>query len=175
MMSRKKASAEADEEDDEADRARARRRQKEDEEEDNTSLPRADGRNAEADGAGEICHHHRLFKKFSKLQGTASRPWRLGNAFSAADEKKYQKLSEDLTAEVESVQFHAAKIEYLVDQLYSFNRRLTALGGQMLRLAERHKVPRKTSLTTLYGPRAGRKLAGKRGAARQEMGRLCGQ
>ena len=51
-------------------------------------------------------------------------------------------LREDLTAEVESVQFHAAKIEYLVDQLYSYNRRLTTLGGQMLRLAERHKVKR---------------------------------
>ncbi len=38
------------------------------------------------------------------------------------------------------MQFHATKIEYLVDQLYAFNRRLTALGGQMLRLAERHKV-----------------------------------
>ncbi|NWP05729.1 RNA polymerase sigma factor RpoD, partial [Escherichia coli] len=44
------------------------------------------------------------------------------------------------------VQFHQQKIEYLVDQLYSFNRRLTALGGQMLRLAERHKVSRKDFL-----------------------------
>jgi len=65
---------------------------------------------------------------------------------SAADERKYQKLREDLTAEVESVQFHQAKIEFLVDQLYSYNRRLTALGGQMLRLAERHKVNRKSFL-----------------------------
>src|SRR5690606_15039809 len=51
-----------------------------------------------------------------------------------------------LTAEVESVQFHQQKIEYLVDQLYSYNRRLTTLGGQMLRLAERHKVNRKDFL-----------------------------
>ena len=43
--------------------------------------------------------------------------------------------AEDLTAQVESVQFHATKIEYLVDNLYAFNRRLTALGGQMLRQA----------------------------------------
>ena len=64
------------------------------------------------------------------------------NDFAKAEEDKYQKLREDLTAEVESVQFHGAKIEYLVDQLYAYNRRLTALGGQMLRLAERHKVPR---------------------------------
>ncbi len=82
-----------------------------------------------------------LYKKFAKLQ--ASRLDALGGAreFPPADEKKYQKLREQLTAEVESVQFHAAKIEYLVEQLYAYNRRLMALGGQMLRLAERHRVP----------------------------------
>jgi RNA polymerase primary sigma factor len=74
-----------------------------------------------------------------------------GEEFSAASENKYHKLREELTAEVESVQFHANKIEYLVDQLYSFNRRLTALGGQMLRLAERHKVPRKAFLDSYMG------------------------
>src|SRR3546814_18621726 len=74
-----------------------------------------------------------------------------GSELSAAEERKYQKLREELTAEVESVQFHNAKIEYLVDQLYSYNRRLTALGGQMLRLAERHKVPRKDFLARYIG------------------------
>jgi RNA polymerase primary sigma factor len=49
------------------------------------------------------------------------------------------------------VQFHATKIEYLVDNLYAFNRRLTTLGGQMLRLAERHKVPRKDFLDSYVG------------------------
>ncbi len=87
-----------------------------------------------------------LYKKFSKVQGARVEALALGNDFPASDEKKYHKLREELTAEVESVQFHGAKIEYLVDQLYSYNRRLTALGGQMLRLAERHKVPRKAFL-----------------------------
>ncbi|MBY8820672.1 RNA polymerase sigma factor RpoD [Sphingomonas colocasiae] len=87
-----------------------------------------------------------LYKKFSKLQAARIESLAVGNDFPVAEEKKYQKLREDLTAEVESVQFHGAKIEYLVDQLYSYNRRLTALGGQMLRLAERHKVPRKSFL-----------------------------
>src|SRR5690606_30142547 len=58
---------------------------------------------------------------------------------------------EELTTEVESVQFHQQKIEYLVDQLYAFNRRLTTLGGQMLRLAERHKVSRKDFLDHYVG------------------------
>jgi RNA polymerase primary sigma factor len=92
-----------------------------------------------------------LYKKFSKLQGNRMEAMSGGQAFAANDEKKYQKLSEQLTAEVESVQFHGAKIEYLVDQLYSYNRRLTTLGGQMLRLAERHKVPRRAFLESYMG------------------------
>ncbi len=92
-----------------------------------------------------------LYKKFGKLQAARLAALSGGNAYPAADEKKYQKLREQLTAEVESVQFHAAKIEYLVDQLYAYNRRLTALGGQMLRLAERHKVPRKAFLDSYMG------------------------
>jgi RNA polymerase primary sigma factor len=92
-----------------------------------------------------------LFKKFSKLQGARMEAMGGGQEFAKADEAKYQKLREQLTAEVESVQFHGAKIEYLVDQLYSYNRRLTALGGQMLRLAERHKVPRKAFLDSYMG------------------------
>ncbi|MCY7397653.1 MAG: RNA polymerase sigma factor RpoD, partial [Sphingomonas bacterium] len=92
-----------------------------------------------------------LFKKFAKLQQARLVAMNAGADFPAAEEKKYQKLSEQLTAEVESVQFHAAKIEYLVDQLYAYNRRLTALGGQMLRLAERHRVPRKAFLDSYMG------------------------
>ncbi len=92
-----------------------------------------------------------LYKKFSKIQQSRVDAMGIGGEFSAADERKYQKLREELTAEVESVQFHNAKIEYLVDQLYAYNRRLTALGGQMLRLAERHKVPRKDFLDRYIG------------------------
>jgi RNA polymerase primary sigma factor len=92
-----------------------------------------------------------LYKKFSKIQQSRLDAMAAGGELSAADERKYQKLREELTAEVESVQFHNAKIEYLVDQLYAYNRRLTALGGQMLRLAERHKVPRKDFLDRYVG------------------------
>jgi RNA polymerase primary sigma factor len=92
-----------------------------------------------------------LYKKFSKVQHARMDAMSAGQEFSKAEEKKYQALSEQLTAEVESVQFHGAKIEYLVDQLYSYNRRLTALAGQMLRLAERHKVPRRAFLDSYLG------------------------
>ncbi|MFL6843852.1 MAG: RNA polymerase sigma factor RpoD [Allosphingosinicella sp.] len=92
-----------------------------------------------------------LYKKFSKTQHARMEAMSAGQEFARGDENKYQKLREQLTAEVESVQFHGAKIEYLVDQLYSYNRRLTALAGQMLRLAERHKVPRRAFLDSYLG------------------------
>jgi len=92
-----------------------------------------------------------IFKRFSKVQSNRMDAFANVRDFAPTDEKKYQKLREQLTAEVESVQFHSSKIEFLVDQLYSYNRRLTALGGQMLRLAERHKVPRKAFLESYVG------------------------
>ncbi|ASP30307.1 RNA polymerase sigma factor RpoD [Qipengyuania flava] len=92
-----------------------------------------------------------LFGKFEKLQKERVDLMAKGETFTAAKEKRYEALSEQLTAEVESVQFHATKIEFLVDNLYAFNRRLTALGGQMLRLAERHKVKRIDFLDAYIG------------------------
>src|SRR3954447_1202450 len=92
-----------------------------------------------------------IFKKFSKVQAHRMEAFAAGQDFPASDEKKYHRLREQLTAEVESVQFHGSKIETLVEALYAYNKRLTALGGQMLRLAERHKVPRKSFLENYMG------------------------
>jgi RNA polymerase primary sigma factor len=92
-----------------------------------------------------------LYKKFSRLQHARMEAMSGGQPFPKGDEKKYQDLREQLTAEVESVQFHGAKIEYLVDQLYSYSKRLNGLGGKMLRLAEKHKVPRKAFLEAYTG------------------------
>ncbi|MEL6876721.1 MAG: RNA polymerase sigma factor RpoD [Pseudomonadota bacterium] len=93
----------------------------------------------------------KLFKTFEKLQAERVDTLAAGDEFPKAKEKKYEKLGEELTAEVESMQFHATKIEFLVDNLYAFNRRLTALGGQMLRLAERHKIKRIDFLNSYIG------------------------
>ncbi|HMS20460.1 MAG TPA: RNA polymerase sigma factor RpoD [Sphingorhabdus sp.] len=136
---------------DEDDMTERRARPVEEEEEDNT-LSLAQMEEALKPAALErFATITSLFKQFSKIQNDRMVAMASSGEFPKASENKYQKLREDLTAEVESVQFHANKIEYLVDQLYSFNRRLTALGGQMLRLAERHKVPRKDFLDRYMG------------------------
>jgi RNA polymerase primary sigma factor len=138
--------------DEEEDMTERRSRPVEEEEEEDNTLSLAQMEEALKPAALErFAMITSLFKKFSNIQLERMRALNAGEDFSTASENKYHKLREQLTAEVESVQFHANKIEYLVDQLYSFNRRLTALGGQMLRLAERHKVPRKAFLDSYMG------------------------
>jgi RNA polymerase primary sigma factor len=121
-------------------------RPSDDEEEDNTLSLAQMEETLKPQALEKFANITSIYKKFSKMQLQRLDAMAAGGELVASDEKKYQKLREELTAEVESVQFHQQKIEYLVDQLYSFNRRLTALGGQMLRLAERHKVSRKDFL-----------------------------
>jgi RNA polymerase primary sigma factor len=139
-----KEEASADE-DDELTERRAPR-PSDDEDEDNTLSLAQMEETLKPQALEKFANITAIYKKFGKVQQSRLDAMAAGGEFGAAEERKYQKLREDLTAEVESVQFHQAKIEYLVDQLYSFNRRLTALGGQMLRLAERHKVNRKDFL-----------------------------
>ena len=117
-------------------------KREEEEEEDNTlSLAQMEA-TLKPDAIERFARITKLFKTFEKLQAERVDTLAAGGDFPKAKEKKYEDLGEQLTAEVESMQFHATKIEFLVDNLYAFNRRLTALGGQMLRLAERHKIKR---------------------------------
>ena len=142
---------EASSDDDDDMTERRTPRPSDDEEEDNTLSLAQMEEQLKPQALERFANITALYKKFAKLQQSRLEAMAAGGEISTADERKYQKLREELTAEVESVQFHNAKIEYLVDQLYAFNRRLTTLGGQMLRLAERHKVNRKDFLDRYVG------------------------
>jgi len=141
----------ADSDDEDGEGSSGKRETFEEDEEDNTLSLAAMEELLKPDALEKFANITKSFKAFSKLQDARLEALSGGEEFPSASEKKYHKLREDLTAQVEGVQFHNTKIEYLVDQLYSYNRRLTALGGQMLRLAERHKVPRKAFLDNYVG------------------------
>ncbi|NML10830.1 RNA polymerase sigma factor RpoD [Sphingobium sp. AR-3-1] len=136
-------SADADEDEDGAPRAR---RVEEEEEEDNTLSLAQMEETLKPMALEKFATITEIFRAFSAAQSARMVAMAVGEVLSQKAEDDYHDLREQLTAQVESVQFHQQKIEYLVDQLYAYNRRLTALGGQMLRLAERHKVPRKDFL-----------------------------
>ncbi len=140
----------AEDEDEDGIERRARRPVEEEEEDNTLSLAQMEAQ-LKPQALEKFALITQLFKKFEKVQGDRLNALGTGTAFSPGREKSYHALREELTAQVESVQFHATKIEYLVDNLYAFNRRLTALGGQMLRLAERHKVNRKDFLDSYVG------------------------
>ncbi|WP_425230116.1 RNA polymerase sigma factor RpoD [Sphingomonas sp.] len=146
---KEEAPVDADEDDELTERRTPR--PSDDEEEDNTLSLAQMEEQLKPQALESFANITAIYKKFSKVQGNRLDAMSAGGELSGSDERKYHKLREELTAEVESVQFHQAKIEYLVDQLYAYNRRLTALGGQMLRLAERHKVPRKDFLDRYVG------------------------
>ncbi len=141
----------ADGDDEDGEGTSGKRESFEEDDEDNTLSLAAMEELLKPDALEKFAAITKSFKAFQKLQEARLESLSGGEEFPAASEKKYHKLREELTAQVESVQFHGTKIEYLVDQLYSYNRRLTALGGQMLRLAERHKVPRKSFLDHYVG------------------------
>ena len=112
---------EAKNEDDDDDQIERRvRPQVDDDEEDNTlSLAQMEAQ-LKPEALEKFANIAMLFKKFEKIQASRLEFMSLGNDFPNAKEKQYHQLREDLTAQVESVQFHATKIEYLVDNLYAF-------------------------------------------------------
>ena len=91
------------------------------------------------------------YAKFAKLQAERMAAIHAGTTLSAVDERRYQKLRAELTQEIAAVQFTNAKIEGLVEQLYSYNRRLMALGSGILKLADKHRIPRKDFLDSYLG------------------------
>jgi RNA polymerase primary sigma factor len=82
------------------------------------------------------------YGKLHKLSSKRMDAYTSGGETSARSEKTYEKQRTELVALVEKVHLHNNRIEELVDQLKGLNRRLTGLEGQILRMAESHKVKR---------------------------------
>ncbi|MCA3554016.1 RNA polymerase sigma factor RpoD [Aestuariivirga sp.] len=81
----------------------------------------------------------RSYKSLRKLQDQEVAE---GTELSPSQERRYKKLREEIVAEVKSLSLNNARIEALVEQLYDINKRLNALEGRLMRLAETYKVPR---------------------------------
>ncbi|WP_437123434.1 RNA polymerase sigma factor RpoD [Tistlia consotensis] len=74
-----------------------------------------------------------------------------GEQISEEIEEIYEEYKNKLVHIMDDVHFNNARIEQLVDQLYGHNKRLVNLEGRLLRLAEKHKVPREEFLKYYYG------------------------
>ena len=83
-----------------------------------------------------------LYKKLSKMQTKRLESLTAGEEMSSRSEKTYEKVREELVAQVQSVRLHNNRIEELVMQLKQLTQRLNGLEGQLLRFAESSKVSR---------------------------------
>ncbi len=122
-----------------------------DDDEDNTLSLSAMEEQLKPEAIAQFAEITSAYAKFKKLQDSRLSAMRGNKALSVAEERRYQKLRIELTALIKAVFFHQNKIDYLVDQLYGYNRRMMALGGQMMRLAEKHRIQRKAFLDSYTG------------------------
>jgi len=86
-----------------------------------------------------------IAKHYKKLQKTQEERLQAALVHADADAKKdksYAKLKHEMVRLMESVHLSNARIESLVENLYSLNKKLMMLEGRLLRLAEGYKIPR---------------------------------
>jgi len=130
----------------------ARRRREENEEDDEVAMSLS---------AMELHLTPETIEKFRKITATHKKYVKLEEArmtaafqnesLSTAQERRFQKLGDDLIEMISSVKFNNLRIEELVDELYGLNKRLMSLSGRLLRLAGSHKVSRLSFLHEYQG------------------------
>jgi RNA polymerase primary sigma factor len=91
------------------------------------------------------------YKKLAKLQESRLEANLRNERLPAAQEKKLAQLHEEVIQLVKSLHFNNTRIEALVEQLYSLNKRLMGLEGKLLRLAESSRINRRSFIDHYMG------------------------
>ena len=72
-------------------------------------------------------------------------------SFSSGQERDYQRLRGEIVELVNSMHLHNNRIEALVDQLYGINRKIMALDGSMVKLADQARINRQEFIDEYRG------------------------
>jgi len=91
------------------------------------------------------------YKKLRKQQDKKLEQQVAGEQGSRQQLKAYEKQREEIVRDVKSLSLNNARIESLVEQLYSINKRLIGLEGRIMRLADSHGVARTAFISEYYG------------------------
>ena len=91
------------------------------------------------------------YKKLRRLQDIMIEEQLRGEDLSASQTRRFKKLQKDIAERVRNVRLNNHRIEALVEQLYDINRRLIALEGKLVRLADTNGVNRKEFLQEYLG------------------------
>jgi RNA polymerase primary sigma factor len=91
------------------------------------------------------------YKKLRKLQDKKVEMQVASEQFNRSQQKGYDKLRDEIIGYVKSLSLNNNRIESLVEQLYSINKRLVALEGRLMRLADSYGVPRQQFIDEYFG------------------------
>ena len=91
------------------------------------------------------------YKKFHKLQNQRLDVLQHGDALKPTQERRFEKLRQELVGLIKEVRLNNARVEQLVEQLYDLNRVLMGLEGRLMRLALSCKIDRDDFLNHYYG------------------------
>jgi RNA polymerase primary sigma factor len=91
------------------------------------------------------------YKKLRKQQDKKLEQQVAGEQGSRQQQKAYEKLHDEIVLDVKSLSLNNNRIESLVEQLYSINKRLIGLEGRLMRLADSYGVARQLFIDEYYG------------------------
>jgi RNA polymerase primary sigma factor len=91
------------------------------------------------------------FETFRKLQDKLVQRRMEGKNLTDKDHAAYSALQASIIDNLKKLHLNNQRIETLMEQLYAINRRLIALEGRLMRLAESCGVTREDFLTAYYG------------------------
>ncbi|MEM9027800.1 MAG: RNA polymerase sigma factor RpoD [Pseudomonadota bacterium] len=96
----------------------------------------------------------RIASNYTKLRKMQDRKLELevaGEQGSKQQQRTYDKLREEIVADVKSLSLNNNRIDSLVEQLYAINKRLVQLEGQLMRVADSFGVARQDFIEQYYG------------------------
>jgi RNA polymerase primary sigma factor len=91
------------------------------------------------------------YKKLRKLQDKKVEMQVASEQFNRSQQRGYDKLRDEIIGYVKGLSLNNARIESLVEQLYSINKRLVAQESRLMRLADSFGVPRQHFIDEYFG------------------------
>jgi RNA polymerase primary sigma factor len=91
------------------------------------------------------------YKKLRKQQDKKLEQQVAGEQGSRQQQKAYDKLRDEIIADVKSLSLNNNRIESLVEQLYGINKKLIGLEGRLMRLADSYGVSRQQFIDEYFG------------------------
>ena len=91
------------------------------------------------------------YKKLRKQQDKKLEQQVAGETGTRQQQKAYDKLRDEIVADVKLLSLNNNRIESLVEQLYAINKRLIGLEGRLMRLGDSYGVPRQQFIDEYFG------------------------